>query len=302
MRFLVTGANGLIGSRLCTQLAAKGHAVWGVSRGPRRAQGPFEYLSCELTDAAQVRAAFESARPEVVLHPASMTEVDRCEKEPVAAWANNASATALVAEQCRGTGAHLVHVSTDYVFDGEAGPYSEEDLPNPRGAYALSKHAAEEAVRVLAPSWAIARTAVVYGWPAAGRPNFGAWLVGALERKEKVRLFEDQFVSPSFADSVAAMLAELGERRLSGTWNICGGAVVNRVQFGAALCEVFGFDAGLLVATRLKDANLASPRPLHAGLKADKARAHLAEKPLDLAESLRRFHAAYLSPRGGGPS
>src|SRR5262245_1617476 len=132
MRVLVTGSNGLVGSRLCRLLVQKGHQVVGASRGERRAQGDYEYRSVELTDTAQAFSAVEDYRPEVVVNPASMTEVDGCEKDPEKAYAANVSAPAFLAEACRESGAHLVHVSTDYVFDGERGGYTETDLPNPR--------------------------------------------------------------------------------------------------------------------------------------------------------------------------
>jgi dTDP-4-dehydrorhamnose reductase len=240
-----------------------------------------------------VTEVFDFARPEVVIHTASMTDVDGCEQEPVLAYACNVTASANVAAAARRGGSHLIHVSTDYVFDGLRGPYREEDIPNPRGTYATTKYLGEQAVRILAPSLAIARTAVVYGWPPAGRPNFGSWLVSALAKGQTVRLFEDQWVSPSLADSVAAMLAELAERKHDGIWNICGDSVVNRVTFGRAVCELFGFDPALLIPIKLKDANLASPRPQHTGLLADKARRELKEKPLRLPEALSRFHAAW---------
>ncbi|NRD53164.1 SDR family oxidoreductase [Corallococcus exiguus] len=299
MRFLVTGANGLVGSRVCAQLTERGHEVVGLGRGPRRTGGTHGYVEVDLTREQDVAAAIAQARPEAIIHPASMTEVDACEKDPDAAYAANVHATAAVARAAKLAGAHLVHVSTDYVFDGDAGPYSEDALPNPRGVYALTKHMAEQAARVFAPGCAIARTAVVYGWPAAGRPNFGAWLVGALEKGQPVKLFEDQVVSPSFADSVAAMLVELGERRLGGVWNTCGGTVIDRVGFGRALCEVFGFDASLITPTRMADLKLASPRPLRSGLKTDKVRTELKAQPLELAESLARFHSAWKAHRAG---
>ncbi|MCP3138236.1 SDR family oxidoreductase [Pyxidicoccus xibeiensis] len=298
MRFLVTGSNGLVGSRVCALLERQGHEVVGLGRGPRRTGGTYRYVEVDLTREADVAAALASAAPEVVIHPASMTEVDACEKDPEAAFAANVTATAAVARGARQAGAHLVHVSTDYVFDGDAGPYDEQALPNPRGVYALTKHMGEQAARTFVPGCAIARTAVVYGWPAAGRPNFGAWLVGSLEKGQPVKLFEDQVVSPSFADSVAAMLVELGERRLGGVWNTCGGTVIDRVGFGRALCEVFGFDVKLITPTRMADLKLASPRPLKSGLKTDKVRTQLAARPLELAESLARFHAAWKAAQG----
>ncbi|NVJ15262.1 SDR family oxidoreductase [Myxococcus sp. AM010] len=299
MRFLVTGSNGLVGSRVCSLLQQGGHPVVGLGRGARRTGGEYGYVSVDLTREADVAAAVETAAPEVVIHCASMTEVDACEKDPEAAYAGNAAAAAAVARSARKAGAHLVHVSTDYVFDGEAGPYGEDAVPNPRGVYSVTKHMGEQAARVLAPGCAIARTAVVYGWPPVeGRLNFGAWLVTALEKGQQVRLFEDQLVSPSFADNVAAMLVELGTRRLGGVWNTCGGTVIDRVGFGRALCEVFGFDAGLIVPTRMAELKLASPRPLKSGLRTDKVRAELSVPPLALAESLSRFHATWLAARG----
>jgi dTDP-4-dehydrorhamnose reductase len=303
MRVLVTGSNGLVGSRVCAQLEQAGHEVVAVGRGGRRTGGSYRYIPVDLTLEADVLNAIESASPEVIIHPASMTEVDLCEKNPELAYAANVTATAAVARGARRVGAHLVHVSTDYVFDGDHGPYDEEALPNPRGVYATTKLMGEHAARTFVPGCAIARTAVVYGWPAAGRLNFGAWLVGALEKKQPVKLFEDQFVSPSFADSVAAMLVELGTRKLGGIWNTCGGEVVNRVTFGRALCEVFGFDSSSITPSKLADLKLASPRPLHSGLKVDKARSQLAAKPLSLSESLARFHAAWKAgstPARGG--
>ncbi|MGA9526331.1 MAG: SDR family oxidoreductase [Myxococcaceae bacterium] len=295
MRILVTGANGLVGSRLCRRLASAGHHVVGLGRGDRRVNGAFEYVTCELTSAQEVERGFEIARPEAVIHTASMTEVDACEREPELAYRLNVEATSHVALASRKTRAHLVHVSTDYVFDGDHGPYSEEDLPNPRGVYALTKHLGEQTVRALAPSWAVARTAVVYGWPQAARPNFGAWLVSALGKGQQVRLFEDQFVAPSLADNVAAMLAELAERKLTGLWNTCGAEVVDRVTFGRALCERFGFDPALITPVKMRELNLASPRPLNSGLRSDKAASAFSgdARPLGLSESLARFHAAF---------
>lgn len=299
MRVLVTGSNGLVGSRACVLLEQRGHTVVGFGRGPRRTGGEYGYVSVDLTREAEVAAAMEAAAPEVVIHCASMTEVDACEKDPEAAYAGNVNATAAVARGARKAGAHLVHVSTDYVFDGDAGPYDEASIPNPRGVYAVTKHMGEQAARVLAPSCAIARTAVVYGWPPVeGRLNFGAWLVMTLEKGQPARLFEDQVVSPSLADNVAAMLVELGERKLGGVWNTCGGTVVDRVAYGRALCEVFGFDAKLIVPTRMAELKLPSPRPLKGGLKTDKVRGELAAKPLELAESLARFLATWKAARG----
>lgn len=298
MRVLVTGANGLVGSRLCALLARGGHDVLGIGRGPRRSDGAWAWSTVELSRAEEVLGQVAGFQPEAIVHTASMTDVDGCEKAPLEAFLANVEATRHVAQAAREVSAHLVHVSTDYVFDGERGNYSEEDLPNPKGTYAVTKHMGEQAVRVLAPSWSIARTAVVYGWPAAGRPNFGSWLVSALEKEQEVRLFQDQFVSPSLADSVAEMLAELALRRLSGVWNTCGADVVNRVDFARHLCRAFDFNEKLLLPTRMADVKLASPRPYRSGLLTEKAQRHLSARPLPLADALGRFRQAYRESKG----
>ncbi len=123
MRILVTGVDGQVGVRLAAILSGRGHRILGVDRGPRRAEGDFGYLGLDLSREAEVLGAFAEFRPEAVVHTASMTDVDQCEKDPVGAWACNVTATANVARASAAAGAHLVHVSTDYVFDGEAGPY-----------------------------------------------------------------------------------------------------------------------------------------------------------------------------------
>jgi dTDP-4-dehydrorhamnose reductase len=300
MRLLVTGANGLVGSRLSTLLIQRGHQVLGVSRGSWRGSSAalshkaLQYFASELSDEREVKTAFERADPEVVIHTASMTEVDRCEQNPNEAFASNVIATANVARSAQTHGAHLIYVSTDYVFDGRNGPYGEEDVPNPQGVYALTKHMGEQALRVLCTSWAIARTAVVYGWPPAARPNFGSWLVTSLKSRKPVPLFEDQRVSPTLAASAAAMLAELAERKLTGVWNTSGAEVVDRLTFGKALCGVFGFDPSLCLPSRLAEAKLASPRPLHSGLRPEKAREQLKHQPLSLHDALEQFHTEYL--------
>lgn len=288
MKVVVTGANGLVGSRLCALLARQGHAVTGLSRGPSRIAEP--YISLDLTDAGAVKRALDELEPEAVINPAAMTDVDGCERDPAGAFAANCSAVATLAVETKRLGAHFVHVSTDYVFDGEQGGYAETDVPNPRGVYAITKHMGEQAVRALAGSWAIARVAIVYGWPAAARSNFGAWLVGELKAARPVRLFSDQYVSPTLALSAAEMLAELAERRLPGIWHTAGSTTVNRVEFAHALCGRVGLQSATIIPTLLADAKLAAPRAKNSSLNVAKASAELRTKPLPLEVALDRFY------------
>jgi dTDP-4-dehydrorhamnose reductase len=288
MRVAVTGANGLVGRRLVARLGSGGHTVLGLSRGPRRVEGAFEYAAVDLSDAPGLTRVLEAFAPDAILNPGGMTDVDGCERDPNAAWATNVDGVATLARAARALDAHLVHVSTDYVFDGDDGPYAPSAKPNPRGTYAVTKAAGELAVKALLPpsQWTIARTAVVSGWPSTGKNNFGFWLISTLAKGQTVPLFDDQWVSTSHATNVAGMLAELAERRLSGVWHTCGAEVTSRVEFGRRLCERFGFDKALITPSRMADVKLASPRPAKSGLLVDQTTAQLAEKPWSVARAL----------------
>ncbi|MFN0061413.1 MAG: dTDP-4-dehydrorhamnose reductase [Myxococcaceae bacterium] len=297
MRIAVTGANGLVGSRLAVLLARKSHDVLALGRGPQRlaasAGATLTYASLDLADESAIASTLRDARPEVIVHVGAMTNVDACEKSPALAEALNARATHAIADAAKRADAHVVYVSTDYVFDGKAGPYAETDTPNPNGTYAKTKYQGEVAVATVAKRWAIARTAVVFGWPEAAQANFGSWLLGALVRIEPVKLFKDQFVSPSLADNVAEMLAELAERKLEGHWHTAGATVVNRVAFGEALAARLGISKPNIVPTLLADIALPAPRPRSSGLRVDRAMAELTAKPLGLDAALSKFVSAY---------
>jgi dTDP-4-dehydrorhamnose reductase len=289
VRAVVTGASGLLGSRLCRLLTQRGHTVLGICRRAPAQLGHLWVAECDLSDPKAAQDALTAGGPELIFHTAGLMDPEACEADPDQAYASNVQSAANVASVARRLGAHLVLTSTDYLFDGAAGPYREDDVPNPRGVYPLTRHAAEQVVRALCPSATIARTAVVYGWPADYRMNFGAWLVESLRAGREVRLFEDQWVTPTWATHAAEMIGELGERRLEGIWHTAGGEVVDRVTFGRALCEMFGFDARLVVPCSLRDAPFTAPRPARAGLVTQKAQAQLQAKPLGLQASLERF-------------
>jgi dTDP-4-dehydrorhamnose reductase len=292
MRILVTGANGLLGSRLVRVLLSQGHIVLATGRGALRAQfGNAAFESVDLSDRNQLLTSCERFRPEVIVNTAGMTDVDGCERDPQGAYAANVLGVVTLCEGAVKNQAHLVHVSTDYVFDGERGNYGVHDLPNPQGVYALTKHLGEQTIKALMPrdTWTIARTAVVFGWPSAGKPNFGSWLLQTLRQQKPVKLFTDQHVSPSSAVNVAAMLAELATRRLSGIFHTAGAEAVNRLQFGERLCRHFGLDASLLEPSMLATAKLLSPRPKLSSLDVSLTASTLNAQPLSLDQSLELF-------------
>jgi dTDP-4-dehydrorhamnose reductase len=293
MRVAVTGANGLLGGAAVALLAGR-HEVLALGRGScRLPAGAFAWADADLADGRSVEAALRAFGAEAVLHAGAMTDVDGCERDPAGAWAANVGGTEQCARACRALGARLVAVSTDYVFDGEAGPYREEDRPNPRGAYARSKLAGEHAALVLAPDCAVARVAVVYSGRPGAKPTFATQVVEKLSRGEQVHAFVDQFVSPTLARNAAEMCCELLlDTRFRGVLHTCGATVLDRVDFARRVARRFGL-AGEIVPVKTADVKLLAPRPLRSGLVVDRAAALLAAKPLDVDAAIEAFHAEW---------
>lgn len=293
MRVAVTGANGLLGGEAIAQLAGR-HEVLGLDLGPcRHAAGPFAWVAADLGDERSVEAALRDFRAEAVLHAGAATDVDGCERDPALAWRVNVGGTVQVARACAALGARLVAVSTDYVFDGKGGPYSEEDLPNPVGAYARTKRCGEEAALLLAPDSAVARVAVVYSGRPGARPTFATQVVEKLSRGEKVHAFFDQFTTTTLAASGAAMCLELLlETGYRGVLHVSDATVLDRVDFAQRVARRFGL-SGEIVPVKTADVKLLAPRPLKCGLVVERAAALLRNKPLSIDAALDRFHAEW---------
>jgi dTDP-4-dehydrorhamnose reductase len=293
MTVMITGANGLVGSRVVARLVQAGEKVLAAGRGPRRnLPAQAEYVEVDLLRPDSLRELIESVRPRAAIHCAAMTDVDACEKDPVQAWTVNARGAEAAALGCRATGTRLLALSTDYVFDGERGPYGEEDAPNPRSAYARSKLAGEEAALLLAPDCAVARVAVVYSGRRGAKRTFATAAADQLAAGKEVRAFQDQVVSPTLADNAAEMVIGLWRSGERGVWHCAGASIVTRVEFGRALARKLGAEERLVVPVTIASASLAAPRPARSGLKVDRIRRLLGHAvPLELDAALDRFLA-----------
>jgi dTDP-4-dehydrorhamnose reductase len=295
----VTGANGLLGGDAVAQLAGR-FQVLALGRGPcRLPPGPFAWADVDLGDGRSAERALLDFRPEAVLHAGAMTDVDACERDADAAWRVNVGGTEQVARACRSLGARLAAVSTDYVFDGERGPYREEDVPNPRGTYARTKRCGEEAALLLAPGSAVARVAVVYSGRPGAKSTFATQVVEKLSRGEPVKAFADQLVSPTLAANGAAMCLELLlETGYQGVLHTSGATVLDRVDFAQRVARRFGL-AGEIVPVMTAEEKLLAPRPLRGGLVVERAAAMLRSRPLAVDEALDVFRDEW--QRRGAP-
>lgn len=294
MRVAITGANGLLGSEAVGLLRGR-HEVLALGRGPcRLPAGPFRWADADLGDGRSVERALVEFGAQAVLHAGAFTDVDGCERDPERAWAVNVGGSEQVARACRVLGARLLAVSTDYVFDGAAGPYAEDDLPNPRGVYARTKRAGEEAAGLLAPNCAVARVAVVYSGRPGAKPTFATQIVEKLSHGAPVLAFEDQQVSPTLARNGAEMCLEvLLQTDHRGVLHTAGASTVSRVEFARRVAQRFGL-TGEIIPVRIAEMKLPAPRPLRGGLKVERAAALLQAKPLSLDEQLEGFHAEWL--------
>ena len=267
MRALVIGASGQVGAALAARLAERGHTAVGTHH---RVPQPGTRL-LDVTDAAATERLIAEVEPDWVLCSAGLTHVDYCEDHREEAFAANRDAPACVARAAAKRGAAFVYFSTEYVFDGTAGPYAEDDPIAPLSVYGLSKLEGERRVEEENPRSAIVRTTVVYGPEPQGK-NFVYQMLRRARTGETIRVPNDQVSSPTYNVDLAAATVELIERDFHGVMHLAGPAILDRHAFALEVCSVFGLDPGLLTGVETAALEQRAHRPLRAGLATDRAR------------------------------
>jgi dTDP-4-dehydrorhamnose reductase len=282
-----------LGNRLAELALQSGHDVISGYRDHIPLHG--KPIALDLTHTSEVRKVVSQVHPDAIINTAAMTDVDRCELEPEAAFSANARAVSNVARAAKETDSFFVQVSTDYVFDGKRGSYSENDETRPVNKYGESKLEGEKAVRneLDGEGWSIARSSVVYGWGRASRPNAATYVYEKLAKGENIRMVRDQFCSPTLNTSLSAMLIEVAERELPGIIHVAGATRLNRFDFAIGLAKTFGLDATLITAVDANDLKWKAKRPADSSLMVARAQGSLRATPLNIDhayESLHREH------------
>jgi dTDP-4-dehydrorhamnose reductase len=262
MRCVVIGGSGQIGCWLLRTLAARGHAAVGTFASV--AYPGLVHL--DAADLEQAREVVKAHAADVVFYPAGFTWVDGCQRDSGRAHSANCEQPLNVARAVAEMGGRFVYFSTDYVFDGSAGPYAEDSPTNPLSVYGQSKCSAEEALaREFDDRQLTLRTSWVYGPERQGK-NFAYQLLQSLARNQPVTVPEDQISSPAYGPDVAAVAVILAEDGASGLLHVVGPEVIDRLTFARRIARAFGHDESLIVGKRTAELGQEAPRPLNGGL------------------------------------
>lgn len=255
----------------------------------RRSASPDD-IQLDITDAAATQRLIRDTAPTVVVIAAADAFVERCEREPESTRKVNVDAAAIVADAARAAGALLVVFSSEYVFDGTAGEYREEDQRRPINEYGRQKVALED-IALGTGRGLVCRTSAVFG-NDPNRKNFVCQLIDTLRTGQTFEVPSDQLVTPTYAPSLAETVVELADRELSGVFHVAGPDVMGRVEFARATTSAFGLDLDLLRPRLTSELQLAARRPARCGLRTDKLRVTLGRPLVGVREALRELAAA----------
>lgn len=289
MKILVTGANGLLGQKLVSLLQEKGNIhVIATARGKSaQAITRGEFHSLDVTDKSRVEKLVAETKPDVIIHTAAMTQVDDCETKREECILNNVTAVEHLVAACQSHHVHLVHVSTDFIFDGSNGPLDETAVPNPVNFYGESKLAAEKAIQASGISWSILRTVLVYGVTNdMSRSNIVLWVKKSLEEKKPISVVNDQWRTPTLAEDLAQGCYLAAIKKARGVFNISGKDFMSPFDIAVQTAGFFNLDAALIRATDSATFRQPARRPMKTGFIIDKAKKELGYEPHSFLEGL----------------
>ena len=291
MKVLLTGSNGLLGQKLAALLGQQaGVEVVATSRGANKLADlhpALRFVPLDVTDAAQVRQLLLRERPTHVIHTAAMTNVDECELNQAACWRQNVTAVENLVGACASQAIHLTHLSTDFVFSGEAGPLAEDAVPAPVNFYGQSKLAAERLVQASTGRWAVARTVLVYGVAHDyGRTNIVLWVRDSLRAGTPIKVVADQWRTPTLAEDLAEGCWLLARHGAQGLYHISSDELLTPYDMALRVADHFGLDKSLIEKVDARTFSQPARRPARTGFLIDKIRGEFGFRPHTFAEGI----------------
>ncbi|MFD1873529.1 SDR family oxidoreductase [Hymenobacter bucti] len=292
MKILLTGSNGLLGQKLVALLRQQPEvALVATARGTNRLADLYpdlRFVPLDVTDAAQVRQVLAAEQPTHLIHTAAMTQVDECELNQAACWTQNVTAVEYLAGTCADLGIHLTHLSTDFIFNGQAGPLAEDAVPDPISHYGASKLAAERLVQATPGlRWAIARTVLVYGTVhGGGRSNIVLWVRDSLRKGQQIKVVSDQWRTPTLAEDLALGCWLIAQHSAQGIYHLSGRELLTPYQMAQQVAAFFELDATLLEQVDASTFTQPAKRPPRTGFLIEKAQRELGYQPRSFVEGI----------------
>lgn len=286
-RVLITGGSGLLGSNTA-RIVAKDFEVYATYNSNPSQIARCQFVPLDIRDKQQVLSEFERVRPDLVVHTAGLVNVDYCEEHEDEAGVINVDGTENVALASRQVGAKLIYISTDSVFDGKKGMYTEEDVPHPLTVYAKTKLEGEKRVQNCLPDSIVVRTAF-YGWSLHGRKSLAEWVVDGLREGKKLKMWNDAFFTPILVNNLVEVLIAMYRRNLSGVYHVVGKERCSKYTFGQELARVFELDGDCIESTSIEDAELKAYRPKDPSLDGTKVSGVVDAELLGVKEGIAWF-------------
>lgn len=257
-KILITGSNGLLGQKLIKFLIDKNkYYIYGVSRGENRLQNKegYTYYNIDITDKVKLTEFINNIQPNFIIHTAAMTNVDQCELNKKECDLINVNTVKHIVEICKKQNIHLIHISTDFIFDGKKGYYKEEDIPNPISYYGLSKLKSEQIILDANIKYTILRTILVFGLTDELKNNIVLWVKNNIENKQQINVVTDQLRMPTFVDDLAKACIYAVENKVEGIFNVSTNKLMSIFEISLEIADTFNLDKSFInpIPTSLLD-------------------------------------------------
>jgi len=298
MKVVVTGSNGLLGQTLVDMLLKfpKQYQVYGLSRGKNiSGRSDFEYMEVDLTNDQKLKDILTNIKPDAIVHTAAMTNVDACEEDKEGCLQLNIEVVKTISNVCKELNCYLVHISTDFIFDGQKGYYKETDVPNPLSFYGESKLQSENIVLNSGVSASILRTILVYGKVNnLKRNNIVLWVKEMLENKKEITIVDDQYRMPTYVVELALACKVCIDTSANGVFNISSSKLLSIFEIAKEIANVFELDSSYIQPISTAKLNQRANRPVKTGFDLTKTKTELNFHPKTFKEDLLKFKETLL--------
>lgn len=293
MKVVITGSNGLLGQNLISLLLEEKerYQVVGFSRGVNRSgRKDFTYVDIDITNEIKLKEELLKIQPDFIINTAAMTNVDACENDREGCYELNVNVVKYLTEFCAGNNTHLIHLSTDFIFDGQKGNYKEEDVPNPLSYYGETKLQSEQIIQNSKIDYTVLRTILVYGLVNdMSRSNIVLWVKESLENQKQITIVDDQYRTPTYAEDLALSCKLSIDKKATGVFNISSSQLLSIYEIAQEIADTFQLDKTLIKPISTATLNQTAPRPPKTGFDLSKTNRELGFYPNTFKEDLQRF-------------